>query len=169
MYYHKVIVNFRKTAAGPLYQLHLLDDIPQDGTDLQTYAHNFTGNYIIAYGIIREMSDADSYKVYDFHTLYKPDVSTAMTMNVPLDMDGTRIINSPLIKRPTFFLPKYLKASDGKYLFLGGTNVIITPAARELVKLYFYTAELEFEHNLWFINSLNITTQHSRSYSYTAN
>ena len=71
MYYHRVIVNFRKTAANPLYQLHLsVVNIPQDGNDLQTYAQNFTENYIIAYGIIGEMSDDDSDKVYDYHTAF---------------------------------------------------------------------------------------------------
>ena len=142
MYCQKVIVNFRKTVPDPPYQLYLLIDIRQDG------------------------DNGDN-----FHTLYKPDVSTAMTMNIPLDMNGKRIINSPSIKRPIFSLPgMYLKANDGKYVFLWGTDVIITPAACKLVKLYYYTAELEFEHNLWFfINSLNITTQHSRSYSYAGN
>jgi len=33
MYYHKVIVNFRKTAPDPPHQLHLLVDIAQDGDD----------------------------------------------------------------------------------------------------------------------------------------
>ena len=136
------MVNFRKTVPDPPYQLYLLVDIPQD----------------------RDNGD-------NFHTLYKPDVSTAMTMNIPLDMNGKRIINSPSIKRPIFSLPgMYLKASDGKNVFFGGTDVIITPAACKLVKFYYYTAELEFEHNLWFfINSLNVTTQHSRSYTYAGN
>ena len=59
MYYHRVIVNFRKTASDRLYQLHLLVDIPQNGDDLQTYAQNFTENYITAYGIIGTASDID--------------------------------------------------------------------------------------------------------------
>ena len=47
-YYHRVIVNFMKTASKPLYKLHLLLDIPKYGNDLQTYAQNFTENYIVA-------------------------------------------------------------------------------------------------------------------------
>ena len=46
MYFYRVIVNFMTTTSDPLYQLHLLADIPQDGTDLQTYAqimHNRSG------------------------------------------------------------------------------------------------------------------------------
>lgn len=47
MYYHRVVVNFRKTAADPLYQLYLLVDIPQYGIDLQTYPQNSIENYIL--------------------------------------------------------------------------------------------------------------------------
>ena len=32
MYYHEVIVNFRKTAPDPPHQLHLLVDLPKMGT-----------------------------------------------------------------------------------------------------------------------------------------
>lgn len=48
MYYHRVIVNFMKTATNPLYQRYLLVDIPQDETKLQTYPQRFTENYIVA-------------------------------------------------------------------------------------------------------------------------
>ena len=88
MYCHRVIVNFRKTAVDLLYQLYLLVDIPQDGTDLQTYPQTFTGKYIVAYGTTGEMSDADNDKIYDYHTLFKRDASTAIAMNVRLDMNG---------------------------------------------------------------------------------
>ena len=36
MYYHRVVVNFRKTTSTP-YFLHILVNIPQDGTDLAVY------------------------------------------------------------------------------------------------------------------------------------
>lgn len=36
MYYHRVIINFKETAASP-YFLHLLVDIEQDGNDLMIY------------------------------------------------------------------------------------------------------------------------------------
>lgn len=91
MYYHRVIVNFRNTAADPLHQLHLLVNIPQDGNDLQTYAQNFIENYIIAYGILGSAIDLDSDKIYDFHTTYEIE-PTKMKMNVPLDMYGERIL-----------------------------------------------------------------------------
>ena len=92
MYCHRVIVNFRKTAADPLYQLHLLVDIPQDGDDLQTYAQNVTGNYVIAYGILESSTDLDADEIYDFHSVF--DIGpTKMKMNVPLGMNRQRILN----------------------------------------------------------------------------
>ena len=92
MYYHRVIVNFRKTAAYPLYQLHLLVDIPQDGTDLQTYPENFTGNYEIAYGILRSSTDLNADKIYDFHTAFDIE-PTKVKMNAPIDMNRPKILN----------------------------------------------------------------------------
>ena len=63
MYYHNVIVNFRKTAADLLYELHLLVDIPQDGNDLQTYTQNCTEKYLVAYGILGSATDLVSDKI----------------------------------------------------------------------------------------------------------
>ena len=51
MYYHRVVVNFRKTTFTP-YFLHILVNIPQDGTDLAVYRRQFSGVYMIAYGIV---------------------------------------------------------------------------------------------------------------------
>ena len=92
IYYNKRIVNFRKTEADPLFQRHLLVEIAQDGIDLQTYPQKFTENYIISYGIIGAESDLDADKIYDYHTAYeiKP---TKVKKNVPLDMNGQRILN----------------------------------------------------------------------------
>lgn len=63
----KLLLIKKKTTANPLYQLHLLVDIPQVGDDLDTYPTNFTDNYIITYGIIGIASDVDAGKTYDFH------------------------------------------------------------------------------------------------------
>ena len=92
IYCHRVIVNFGKTAANQLYQLHLLVEILQDGTDLQTYPQQFTESYIIAYGIIGAESDLDADKIYEYHTPYeiKP---TKVKKNVPLDINGQRRLN----------------------------------------------------------------------------
>lgn len=63
MYYHRMIINFRKTALTHPYFLHILVDIPQDGTDLAVYAKNFSRVYVIAYGILGQVTDVDADKV----------------------------------------------------------------------------------------------------------
>ena len=86
MYYHRIIVNFRKLAVGNRFFLHFLVNIPQDGTDLAIYPNQFTGVYIIAYGIVGTFSNIDPDKVYDFHTAYdiKP---TEVTYNVDINVN----------------------------------------------------------------------------------
>ena len=41
MYYHRIIVNFRKLSTGNKFFLHILVNIPQDGTDLAVYPRQF--------------------------------------------------------------------------------------------------------------------------------
>ena len=71
-------------AVGNRFFLHFLVNIPQDGTDLAIYPNQFTGVYIIAYGIVGTFSNIDPDKVYDFHTAYdiKP---TEVTYNVDIN------------------------------------------------------------------------------------
>ena len=71
-------------AVGNRFFLHFLVNIPQDGTDLAIYSNQFTGVYIIAYGIVGTFSNIDPDKVYDFHTAYdiKP---TEVTYNVDIN------------------------------------------------------------------------------------
>ena len=69
MYYHRIIVNFRKITSNS-YFLHILVNIPQTGTDLAVYPSNFSGVYIIAYGIVGTASNIDPDKVYDYHTAF---------------------------------------------------------------------------------------------------
>ena len=107
MYYHRLIINFKKTAASHPYFLHLLVDIPQLGNDLIIYPKNWTENYIIAYGIIGSASDVDTDKVYDYHTAFEIKLSE-MRMNVPLDMKNNAIINSRSIKPRIFAHPGIL-------------------------------------------------------------
>jgi len=60
-------------------------------------------------------------------------------MNVPLDLGGNRIINTPSITPPMFaLLGKYLKKSGDKYVFFRGTDVVITPVKCKMTKLYVY-------------------------------
>ena len=71
MYYHRIIVNFRKLNSGTKYFLHILVNIPQTGTDLAVYPKNFSGVYIITYGITSTVSNIDPDKVYDYHTAFE--------------------------------------------------------------------------------------------------
>ena len=71
MNYHRLIVNFRKKVfySGNFY-LDVLINIPQEGTDLIIFPRNFTGVYIIAFGIMGTVSNIDPDKVYDYHTAF---------------------------------------------------------------------------------------------------
>ena len=62
MYYHRIIVNFKKLSSGNKFSLHFLVNIPQDG-DLAVYPRQFSGVYIITYGILGKISNTDPDKV----------------------------------------------------------------------------------------------------------
>lgn len=95
MYYHRLIINFRKTAPAHPYFLHILVDIPQDGSDLRTYPKNFTGVYIIAYAILGRVSDVDADNVYDYHAAFdiKP---TEVSFSVDINANQKAIRNIKL-------------------------------------------------------------------------
>ena len=59
MYYHRIIVNFKKLSSGNKFFLHILVNIPQEGTDLAVYPRQFSGVYMIAYGIVGTVSNID--------------------------------------------------------------------------------------------------------------
>ena len=92
MYYHRIIVNFRKLSSGNKFFLHILVNIPQDGTDLAVYPRQFSGVYIIAYGIVGTFSNIDPDKVYDYHTAFdiKP---TQVVYNVDINANNKKILN----------------------------------------------------------------------------
>ena len=96
MYYHRIIVNFRKTTSVP-YFLHILVNIPQTGTDLAVYPRKFLGVYMIAYGIMGTASNIDPDKVYDYHTAFdiKP---TEVEYNVDINTNNKKILNIALDK-----------------------------------------------------------------------
>ena len=52
MYYHRIIVNFKKLSVGNKFFLHFLVNIPQEGTDLAVYPRQFSGVYFVTYGIV---------------------------------------------------------------------------------------------------------------------
>ena len=92
MYYHRIIVNFRKLSSGNRFFLHFLVNIPQDGTDLAVYPSQFVGVYIITYGIVGTFSNIDPDKVYDYHTAFdiKP---TEVVYNVNINANNKKILN----------------------------------------------------------------------------
>ena len=98
MYYQRMIINFRKTAPAHPYFLHLLVNIPQFGTNLAIYPTNFTGVYIIAYGILGSVSNIDPDKVYDYHTAFdiKP---TEVSYNVDINANSKKILNIDLDRK----------------------------------------------------------------------
>ena len=97
MYYHRVIINFKKRLIGNRFFLHILVNIPQVGNDLVIYPKNFTGVFIIAYGIMGQVSNIDPDKVYDYHTGFdvKP---TQVVYNVDINTNNKKILNIALDK-----------------------------------------------------------------------
>ena len=95
MYYHRIIVNFRKLSSGNKFFLHILVNIPQDGTDLAVYPRQFSGVYMITYGIVGTTSNLDPDKVYDYHTAFdiKP---TEVVYNVDINANQKEIKNIKL-------------------------------------------------------------------------
>ena len=95
MYYHRIIVNFRKLSSGNKFFLHILVDILQGGYNLSAYPSSFKGVYIIAYGIVGTFSNIDPDKVYDYHTAFdiKP---TEVVYNVDINANQKEIKNIKL-------------------------------------------------------------------------
>ena len=92
MYYHRIIVNFRKLNSGNKFFLHILVNIPQTGTDLAIYPRQFSGVYMIAYGIVGTTSNLDPDKVYDYHTAF--DIHpTEVVYNVNINANNKKISN----------------------------------------------------------------------------
>ena len=95
MYYHRIIVNFRKLSTGNKFFLHILVNIPQDGTDLAVYPRQFSGVYMITYGIMGTTSNLDPDKVYDYHTAF--DIHpTQVVYNVDINTNNKKILNIAL-------------------------------------------------------------------------
>ena len=92
MYYHRIIVNFRKLLSGNKFFLHILVDILRGGYNLPIYPRQFLGVYIIAYGIMGTFSNIDPDKVYDYHTAFdiKP---TEVVYNVDINANNKKILN----------------------------------------------------------------------------
>ena len=92
MYYHRIIVNFKKLSSGNRFFIHFLVNIPQEGTDLAVYPRQFSGVYFITYGIVGKVSNIDPDKVYDYHTAFdiRP---TEVTYNVDVNVNNKKVLN----------------------------------------------------------------------------
>ena len=95
MYYHRIIINFRKLPSGNKFFIHILVDILRGGYNISTYPRLFSGVYIIAYGIVGTFSNIDPDKVYDYHTAFdiKP---TEVVYNVDINANQKAIKNIKL-------------------------------------------------------------------------
>ena len=95
MYYHRVVVNFRKLSSFNKFFLHIVNSIPQDGTDLAVYPRQFSGFYMITYGIVGTVSNIDPDKTYDYHTVF--DIHpTQVEYNVDINANNKKILNIAL-------------------------------------------------------------------------
>ena len=82
-------------SSGNKFFLHILVNIPQEGTDLAVYPRQFSGVYMIAYGIVGTTSNLDPDKVYDYHTAFdiRP---TEVVYNVDINANQKAIKNIKL-------------------------------------------------------------------------
>ena len=137
MYFHRVIVNFKKYARNAPYFLHLVYDTKRDGTGLLVYPYKFTDNYIIAYGVRGTFSHLDPDTIYCYHTAF--DIKQAKVKYVPIDMNGNTIINTPFIKPRIFALNgQYKNITDANNVLWGYSSLIITPVNCKILKCFFF-------------------------------
>ena len=95
MYYHRIIVNFRKLLISNKFFLHILVNIPNLGNDLASYPTQFLGCYIITYGIMGKFNNIDPDKVYDYHTSFDI-LPTEVKYNVDINTNNKKILNIDL-------------------------------------------------------------------------
>ena len=95
IYYHRVIINFKKLTTGNRFFIHILVNIPNNGNDLAVYPLQFSGVYMIAYGIMSKVSNIDPDKVYDYHKAFEI-YRSQVKYNVDINANNKRILNITL-------------------------------------------------------------------------
>ena len=95
MYYHRVIINFKKLTTGSRFFIHILVSIPNNGNDLAVYPLQFSGVYMIAYGIMSKVSNIDPDKVYDYHKSFEI-YRSQVKYNVDINANNKKILNITL-------------------------------------------------------------------------
>ena len=125
MYYHRIIINFRKLSSGNKFFIHILVDILRGGYNISTYPTLFSGVYIIAYGIVGTFSNIDPDKVYDYHTAFdiKP---TEVVYNVDINANQKAIKNIKLDRN-----------SDNSAATVGMVKELAPYTVNNLYKKYF--------------------------------
>ena len=155
MYYHRIIVNFKKLSTGNRFFLHFLVNIPQEGTDLAVYPRQFSGVYFVTYGIVGKVSNIDPDKVYDYHTAFdiKP---TEVTYNVDINANNKKILNINLDKNNN-----NSAATVGMVNEINTATVGIVNKNLPFIKNYVYRKY--FEHFFDFSDSNNYVLNKSSS------
>ena len=95
MYYHRVIINFKKLTTGNRFFIHILVSIPNNGNDLAVYPLQYSGVYMIAYGIMSKVSNIDPDKVYDYHKSFEI-LGSQVKYNVDINANNKSILNLTL-------------------------------------------------------------------------
>ena len=95
MYYHKVLINFKKLTTGNRFFIHILVSIPNNGNDLAVYPLQFSSVYMIAYGIMSKVSNIDPDKVYDYHKSFEI-LGSQVKYNVDINANNKSILNLAL-------------------------------------------------------------------------
>ena len=91
MYYHRVIVSFRKNNNGSAF-LHITVDMPQKNNDMFSYPAEFSNFYVITYGVEGSFGNIDPDRSFDYHTAFDIQPSKVV-YNVDIDANNKRIIN----------------------------------------------------------------------------
>ena len=144
MYYHRIIVNFKKLSTGNKFFLHFLVNIPQEGTDLAVYPRQFQGVYLITYGIVVKISNIDPDKVYDYHTAFdiKP---TEVVYNVDINANNKKILNINLDRN-----------SNNSAATVGMVNEIFPFTKNYIYRKYFEDFFDFNDSNIYVLNNLHL-------------
>ena len=140
MYYHRIVVSFNKGASGSAF-LHLLVNMPQVGNDMTSYPAQFTGFYVIVYGVRGEVGDVDPDKSFDYHTAFdvRPsevsynvgiNANNHSITNLAIDQNASSAATVGMINELKYFLPYhfYLAIFDEIFFFTLADNYVFTIA-----------------------------------------
>ena len=120
MYYHRVILSFKKSNIGSAF-LHITVDIPQKNNDMISYPAEFSNFYVIVYGVEGSFGNVDPNQSFDYHTAF--DIQpTKVVYNVDVDLNNKKIINlaedtSNTSSAATYGMVKDLRHNMNVFLF----------------------------------------------------